>query len=78
MKFEFDSFWSPEDEMSVFKGIPISLYTPDTMAKIRKVAGPVRVKFRGPRPAGRTPSQRRATCLRKDAVTFSVYFNFKY
>lgn len=74
MVTDFSPFFSRRPEASVLKGIPMSMYNADILNEIRSFAGPIRVKFRGPRPAGRTRSQRRATCLKKDAVTFSVYF----
>ncbi len=71
---DFTPFFSRRPEASVFKGIPMVMYNDTVLNEIRSFAGPIRVKFRGPRPAGfRTRSQRRATCLKQDAVTFSVY-----
>jgi hypothetical protein len=61
---------------SLYKGIPMSKYTPKTRKLIREVVGqPLRFKFRGPRPQkyGRTFSTRQSGCLKEDAVTFSVY-----
>lgn len=61
---------------SLYKGIPMFKYTPKTRKLIRSVVGqPVRFKFRGPRPAkyGRSPYTRQSSCLKEDAVTFSVY-----
>ena len=76
MIYNLNTFISPPWEVSRFKGIPIAKYTPQTMNIIREVVGrPVRVKFRGPRPAknGRSFDARRATCLKEDATTFTVY-----
>jgi len=61
---------------SLYKGIPIFKYTPETRKLIRSVVGqPVRFKFRGPRPQkyGRSSYTRQSGCLKEDAVTFSVY-----
>lgn len=61
---------------SLYKGIPMFKYTPETRKLIRSVIGqPVRFKFRGPRPAkyGRSSYTRQSSCLKEDAVTFSVY-----
>jgi len=61
---------------SVYKGIPIFKYTPETRKLIRKILGqPVRFKFRGPRPAkyGRSPLACQGGCLKEDALTFAVY-----
>ena len=71
----FDKYWSPNHEVSLFKGIPMEMYTPEICAKIRKIVGPFRVKFRGPRPASsrRDILNRRAGCLKEDAITFTVY-----
>jgi len=68
--FNFPGFYS------VYKGIPMFYYTPETRKLIRSVVGqPVRFRFRGPRPKkyGRTPYTRQISCLKEDAVTFSVY-----
>jgi hypothetical protein len=51
-------------------------YTQENRKLIRSVVGqPVRFRFRGPRPAkyGRSAYSRQLTCLKEDAVTFSVY-----
>lgn len=69
-------FMAPAWEVSLFKGIPITEYTPQTMKQIRQSVGvDVRVKFRGPRPvfSNRSALARRGTCLKKDARTFTVY-----
>ena len=61
---------------SLYKGIPMSKYTPKTRKLIREVVGqPLQFKFRGPRPQkyGRTFHTRQSGCLKEDAVTFSVY-----
>jgi hypothetical protein len=61
---------------SLYKGIPMSKYTPKTRKLIREVVGqPLRFKFRGPRPQkyGRSFQTRQSGCLKEDAVTFSVY-----
>lgn len=66
------NYASPPWETSVIKGVPMALY--DTKA-LRKEFGSFYVKFRGPRPAhpGRSRSTRQAGCLKRDAVTFTVY-----
>ena len=71
----FSVFASPRGERSLLKGIPMCIYSKSLMDELRAKFGPVRVKFRGPRPAssGRYLTTRRATCLKKDAVTFTVY-----
>ena len=61
---------------SLYKGIPIFKYTPETRKLIRTIVGqPVRFKFRGPRPQkyGRSAQNRQSGCLKEDAVTFAVY-----
>jgi hypothetical protein len=51
-------------------------YTPAKLDVIREIVGqPIRIKFRGPRPAnsGRSAVARQGTCLKSDAKTFTVY-----
>jgi hypothetical protein len=71
----FSVFASPRGERSLLKGIPMCIYSKSLMKEIRAKFGPCRVKFRGPRPVapGRSIITRRATCLKKDAITFTVY-----
>lgn len=69
-------FRSPPWEVSLYKKIPIAKYSKDTMKLIRLVVGrPLRVKFRGPRPwsPNRSATTRQSTCLKQDAITFTVY-----
>lgn len=64
-------YQSPPWEVSILKGVPIGLYNPQAL---RDQFGPIRVKFRGPRPAnGRSRIARQGTCLKQDAITFAVY-----
>lgn len=75
MILNLKDFYSPSF-YSLYKGIPMFKYTPETRKLIRKVVGqPVRFKFRGPRPKkyGRSAQTRQAGCLKEDAVSFSVY-----
>lgn len=67
---------SPGNENSFYKNIPIEKYSKSNMKRIADALQfPVRVKFRGPRPndGARSAVARQGTCLRKDAVTFTVY-----
>ena len=72
------AYSSPENETSIFKGIPIAEYTPEFRALIRRLVQKgkePRYLFRGPRPesSGRFAGTRHSYCLKKDAVTFAVY-----
>ena len=74
------SFRSPPWEVSFYKGIPIEKYSRQSMMLIREIVGcPVRVMFRGPRSSDfdRSPMTRRSTCLKKNAVTFTVYKDYR-
>lgn len=67
---------SPPWETSLYKGIPMDKYTPAKLDVIREIVGhPIRIKFRGPRPAnsGRSAVARQGTCLKSNAKTFTVY-----
>jgi hypothetical protein len=73
-------FRSPPWETSLYKKIPIVKYNRESIKLIREiVGGPVRVLFRGPRPAnsGRSSVNRQSNCLKQDAVTFTIYRNFR-
>lgn len=73
-------FRSPPWEVSLYKKIPMAKYNRESMKLIREIVGePVRVLFRGPRPAtsGRSIVTRQSSCLKQDAVTFSVYRDFR-
>jgi hypothetical protein len=69
---------SPPWETSLYKNIPISKYTPDRVKVIREIVGrPLKIRFRGPRNTrsdmGRSTHTRQSTCLKENAVTFTVY-----
>lgn len=71
------TYRSPVEESSIFKGIPIQYYNSKMMKKMVVLCGgKLRVKFRGPRKHNidRAAYLNRSTCLRKDAVTFAVYY----
>lgn len=70
-----NQYQSPPWESSLYKGIPIELYSPKLRAELRAVVGPgLYVKFRGPRPVdGRSQVARQGTCLQRYAKTVSVY-----
>lgn len=77
MSTTLKSYRSPPWETSLYKKIPMSKYSRESMQVIREVVGkPLRVRFRGPRPAdsGRSVFNRQSSCLKQDAVTFTVYF----
>jgi len=69
-------FRSPPWEVSLYKKIPMVKYNRESIKLIREIVGePIRVRFRGPRPAnsGRSFVTRQSSCLKQDAVTFAVY-----
>jgi len=69
-------FKAPESESAVYKNIPMTKYTAENRKVIRKVLGKtVRFVFRGPRrfDYNRFPQTRQASCIKANAVTFSVY-----
>jgi len=69
-------FKAPEKESAVYKGIPMTKYTAENRKVIREVLGKtVRFVFRGPRrfDYNRFPQTRQASCIKANAVTFSVY-----
>jgi hypothetical protein len=69
-------FKAPESESAVYKNIPMTKYTAENRKVIREVLGKtVRFVFRGPRrfDYNRFPQTRQASCIKANAVTFSVY-----
>ena len=71
-------FRAPENESAIYKGIPMSKYTEESRKVIRQIVGEdktLRFVFRGPRrfDYDRFPQTRRASCIKANAVTFSVY-----
>jgi hypothetical protein len=69
---------SPPWETSVYKGIPMSKCTSDKLEVIREIVGrPLKLRFRGPRNTtkdmGRSTHTRQSSCLKENAVTFTVY-----
>lgn len=69
-------FRAPVNEYALYKNIPMIKYTAESRKVIREVVGKtVRFVFRGSRrfDYGRFPQTRQASCLKKNAVTFSVY-----
>jgi hypothetical protein len=70
------NFRAPEKESAVYKGIPMTKYTEENRKLIREVIGKtVRFVFRGPRrfDYDRFSQTRQASCIKANAVTFSVY-----
>lgn len=69
-------FRAPETETAIYKGIPMSKYSAEARKVIRQTIGKtVRFVFRGPRrfDYARLPHTRQASCIKANAVTFSVY-----
>ena len=69
---------APKNESAVYKGIPMSKYSAESRKVIRQVIGEnktLRFVFRGPRrfDYNRFPQTRRSSCIKANAVTFSVY-----
>ena len=69
---------SPPWETSLYKNIPMDKYSPEKIKVIRSIVGkPLKVRFRGPRNTvkdmGRSFHTRQSTCLKENAVTFTVY-----
>ena len=69
---------SPPWETSVYKNIPMNKYSPDKIKVIREIVGrPLKIRFRGPRNTtkdmGRSTHTRQSSCLKVNAVTFTVY-----
>ena len=70
---------SPPWETSVYKGIPMSKCTPDKIKVIREIVGrPLKIRYRGPRNTTRdmvrSSHTRQSSCLKENAVTFTVYY----
>lgn len=69
-------FRAPKNETAIYKAIPISKYTPENRELLRKLIGKtLRFEFRGPRKFDyrRSPYTRQSSCIRANALTFSVY-----
>ena len=69
-------FRAPESESAIYKNIPMTKYTAESRKVIRQTIGKtVRFVFRGPRrfDYDRFPQTRQASCIKANAVTFSVY-----
>ena len=69
---------SPPWETSVYKGIPMSKCTPEKIKVIREIVGkPLKIRYRGPRNTTRdmvrSSHTRQSSCLKENAVTFTVY-----
>ena len=69
---------SPPWETSLYKNIPIDKYSPYKIKVIREIVGkPLKIRFRGPRNTtkdmGRSTHTRQSSCLKENAVTFTVY-----
>jgi len=67
---------APANETALYKGVPMSKYTAESRKVIRDLVGStVRFVFRGPRrfDYDRFPQTRQASCIKANAVTFSVY-----
>ena len=69
---------SPPWETSVYKNIPMNKYSPDKIKVIREIVGkPLKIRFRGPRNTTRdmvrSSHTRQSSCLKENAVTFTVY-----
>ena len=67
---------APANEAALYKGVPMSKYTAESRKVIRDLVGStVRFVFRGPRrfDYDRFPQTRQASCIKANAVTFSVY-----
>ena len=70
---------SPPWETSVYKGIPMSKCTPEKIKVIREIIGkPLKLRYRGPRNTTRdmvrSSHTRQSSCLKENAVTFTVYY----
>ena len=70
---------SPPWETSVYKGIPMSKCTPEKIKVIREIIGkPLKIRYRGPRNTTRdmvrSSHTRQSSCLKENAVTFTVYY----
>jgi hypothetical protein len=70
---------SPPWETSVYKGIPMSKCTPEKIKVIREIVGrPLKIRYRGPRNTTRdmvrSSHTRQSSCLKENAVTFTVYY----
>jgi len=78
MSTRLKDFQSPPWETSLYKNIPMSKYTPDKIQVIKEIVGrPLKIRFRGPRNTtkdmGRSTHTRQSSCLKENAVTFTVY-----
>lgn len=79
MTTKLKDYRSPAWETSLYKGIPMSKYTPEHLKIIRGVVGkPIKLRFRGPRNTARdmvrSSVTRQSCCLMENATTFTVYF----
>ena len=78
MSMTLRDYSSPPWETSLYKNIPMDKYSPEKIKVIRSIVGkPLKVRFRGPRNTvkdmGRSFHTRQSTCLKENAVTFTVY-----
>ena len=78
MTTKLRDYSSPSWETSLYKNIPMSKYTPEKIQVIREIVGrPLKIRFRGPRNTtkdmGRSTHTRQSSCLKENAVTFTVY-----
>lgn len=70
---------SPPWETSLYKNIPMNKYSSNKIKVIREIVGrPLKIRFRGPRNTtkdmGRSTHTRQSSCLKENAVTFTVYY----
>ena len=80
---ELTQYLSPANETSVFKGLPMSLYTPEVRRALRAIVSKTtgkrtQFKFRGPRNtpldlATRNRRNRQSGCTMTSATSFAVY-----
>ena len=79
MTTKLKDFQSPPWETSLYKKIPMSKYTPEKIRVIREIIGkPLKLRYRGPRNTTRdmvrSSHTRQSSCLKENAVTFTVYY----
>ena len=79
MSTKLKDFRSPPWETSLYKGIPMTKCTPDNIKLIAQIVGqPLKIRYRGPRNTTRdmvrSTHTRQSSCLKENAVTFTVYY----
>lgn len=72
--------YARKNKTDLYTGIPISYLSAFKFFYSRMNRVPIKIRYRGPRNTvhdiGRRSSSKRSTCLKKNAVTFTVYKDY--